>query len=98
MHKCDESNLRKMIIIISDVNATNIMLLQVVDSRARTNADGALQQRARRQLEVYQSQIPGGHLQVIKTHTVSSSRWTNKSSSSINDKDFENLQVGKVDF
>ncbi|KAJ8910856.1 hypothetical protein NQ315_010802 [Exocentrus adspersus] len=76
----------------------HICYLQVVDLRARTDADGALQQQARRQLEVFQSQIPGGHLQVIKTHTVSSSRWTNKAVTAIGDagfgsKDFENLQL-----
>uniref|UniRef100_A0A1Y1JY63 Uncharacterized protein n=1 Tax=Photinus pyralis TaxID=7054 RepID=A0A1Y1JY63_PHOPY len=51
---------------------------KVVDTRARSNADGAIQQ-ARRQLEVFQSSVPGGRLQVIKSHTVSSSRWTSKS-------------------
>jgi hypothetical protein len=86
------SNLHQMIIIVI------VSLLQVVDSRARSNADGALQQQARRQLEVFQSQIPGGHLQVIKTQTVSSSRWSNKSSElqEIPIKDFENLQVSSV--
>uniref|UniRef100_A0A6P7GJ33 Uncharacterized protein LOC114337513 n=1 Tax=Diabrotica virgifera virgifera TaxID=50390 RepID=A0A6P7GJ33_DIAVI len=62
---------------------------QVVDSRARTDADGALHQSARRQLEVFSSEIPGGRLQVIKTHTVSSSKWSSSGSS----KDFENLQL-----
>ncbi|KAK4876253.1 hypothetical protein RN001_012675 [Aquatica leii] len=52
---------------------------KVVDTRARSNADGAIQQQARRQLEVFQSSVPGGRLQVIKSHTVSSSRWTSKS-------------------
>nr|XP_015840216.1 PREDICTED: uncharacterized protein LOC656219 isoform X5 [Tribolium castaneum] len=67
---------------------------KVVDSRARTNADGALQQQARRQLEVFQSHIPGGHLQVIKTQSVSSSRWSNKSTDlHLPIKDFENLQL-----
>lgn len=86
------SNLRQMIIIVI------VPLLQVVDSRARSNADGALQQQARRQLEVFQSHIPGGHLQVIKTQTVSSSRWSNKSSDlqDLPIKDFENLQVSSV--
>lgn len=50
-----------------------------MDTRARSNADGAIQQQARRQLEVFQSSVPGGRLQVIKSHTVSSSRWTSKS-------------------
>lgn len=74
---------------------TSSFTFQVVDLRARTDADGALQQQARRQLEVFQSQIPGGHLQVIKTHTVSSSRWTNKAAigDGFGSKDFENLQV-----
>ncbi|XP_050498949.1 uncharacterized protein LOC114337513 isoform X1 [Diabrotica virgifera virgifera] len=62
---------------------------KVVDSRARTDADGALHQSARRQLEVFSSEIPGGRLQVIKTHTVSSSKWSSSGSS----KDFENLQL-----
>ncbi|CAH0554957.1 unnamed protein product [Brassicogethes aeneus] len=56
--------------------ANESWLLSVVDSRARTDADGALQAQARRQFEVFQSQVPGGHLQVIKTHTVSTSRWS----------------------
>ncbi|XP_017775316.1 PREDICTED: uncharacterized protein LOC108561772 isoform X2 [Nicrophorus vespilloides] len=49
---------------------------KVVDSRARSGADGNHQQQARRKLEVFQSQVPGGRIQVIKTQTVSSSRWT----------------------
>ncbi|XP_025832498.1 probable serine/threonine-protein kinase DDB_G0282963 [Agrilus planipennis] len=52
----------------------------VVDSRARNDVHGAVQQQAKRQLEVFESNVPGGHLQVIKTHTVSSSRWTSNSS------------------
>ncbi|KAF5306192.1 hypothetical protein FQR65_LT07469 [Abscondita terminalis] len=52
---------------------------KVVDTRARTNADGAIEQQARRQLEVFQSNVPGGRLQVIKSHTLSSSRRTSKS-------------------
>ncbi|XP_072379555.1 uncharacterized protein [Diabrotica undecimpunctata] len=62
---------------------------KVVDSRARTDADGALHQSARRQLEVFSSEIPGGRLQVIKTHTVSTSKWSSSGTS----KDFENLQL-----
>lgn len=69
------SNLHTIIITNS-----SSLLFQVVDSRARSNADGALQQRARRQLEVFESSVPGGRLQVIKSHTVSSSRWTSKPS------------------
>lgn len=73
------------------------MLLQVVDSRSRSGADGSVQQQGRRQLEVFQSQIPGGRLQVIKTQTVSSSRWTNTSAIGLEAReigqDFENLQV-----
>ncbi|CAG9830037.1 unnamed protein product [Diabrotica balteata] len=62
---------------------------KVVDSRARTDADGALHQSARRQLEVFSSEIPGGRLQVIKTHSVSTSKWSSSGTS----KDFENLQL-----
>ncbi|XP_056639111.1 uncharacterized protein LOC130446732 isoform X4 [Diorhabda sublineata] len=62
---------------------------KVVDSRARTDADGALYQSAKRQLEVFSSEVPGGRLQVVKTHTVSTSKW----SSTGNNKDFENLQL-----
>lgn len=72
----------------------------MVDSLSRTDADGALRHAARRQLEVFNSQVPGARLQVVKTHSVA--KWTNKTSSvstSIEDsggfgvKDFENLQV-----
>ncbi|XP_044753641.1 uncharacterized protein LOC123313034 isoform X5 [Coccinella septempunctata] len=66
---------------------------KVVDSRARTDADGALRQQARRQLEVFQSQVPGGHLQVIKSHSVSSSRWTNKRIEEAKGGEFEGLQI-----
>lgn len=62
---------------------------KVVDSGARTDADGALHQSAKRQLEVFSSEVPGGRLQVVKTHTVSTSKW----SSTGNNKDFENLQL-----
>lgn len=65
---------------------------QVVDSRARTGADGSLQAQASRQLEVFQSRAAGAHLQVVKTKTVSSSRWSGKSTESPI-KGFENLQV-----
>ncbi|KAH1017916.1 hypothetical protein HUJ05_008504 [Dendroctonus ponderosae] len=65
---------------------------QVVDSRARTGADGSLQAQASRQLEVFQSRAAGAHLQVVKTKTVSSSRWSGKGTES-SIKGFENLQL-----
>ncbi|KAK9889525.1 hypothetical protein WA026_006879 [Henosepilachna vigintioctopunctata] len=76
---------------ISDISWKHI----VVDSRARTDADGGLRQQARRQLEVFQSQVPGGRLQVVKTHSVSSSRWSNKRVEEVNGDGggFEGLQV-----
>lgn len=80
-------------------NYRHRFVVQVVDSRARTNADGALQQQARRQLEVFQSQIPGAHLQVIKTQSFSTSRWSHNQSNHLTEipvKDFENLQVGSI--
>ncbi|KRT81197.1 hypothetical protein AMK59_5516 [Oryctes borbonicus] len=64
----------------SNTNNSTQKYGKVVDCRARSCVDGNLQQEARRQLEVFQSQIPGSRLQVIKTNTVSSSRWTTKSS------------------
>lgn len=72
--------------------------LQVVDSRARSGADGNLQQAARRKLEVFQSQVPGGRIQVIKTQTVSSSRWSSQGITNSTPKDnnqdvFEDLKV-----
>lgn len=72
--------------------------MQVVDSRARSGADGSVQ--AKRQLEVFQSQVPGGRLQVVKTHTVSSSsrKWTSSNATNRDtediSKEFEDLQVG----
>ncbi|XP_074031805.1 uncharacterized protein isoform X5 [Leptinotarsa decemlineata] len=66
---------------------------KVVDSRARTDAEGGLHQSARRQLEVFHSQIPGGRLHVVKTHTVATSKWTNKDGGLLGgNRDFENLQ------
>ncbi|XP_074031802.1 uncharacterized protein isoform X2 [Leptinotarsa decemlineata] len=67
---------------------------KVVDSRARTDAEGGLHQSARRQLEVFHSQIPGGRLHVVKTHTVATSKWTNKDGGLLGgNRDFENLQL-----
>ncbi|XP_045474191.1 uncharacterized protein LOC123680368 isoform X2 [Harmonia axyridis] len=66
---------------------------KVVDSRARTDLDGALRQQARRQLEVFQSHVPGVQLQVIKSQSVSSSRWTNKRLEEAKGGDFEGLQI-----
>lgn len=72
----------------------------MVDSLSRTDADGALRHAARRQLEVFNSQVPGARLQVVKTHSVA--KWSNKTSSvsasieeGFGNKDFENLQVRK---
>lgn len=71
-----------------------IFLFQVVDSRARTGADGSLQAQASRQLEVFQSRAAGARLQVVKTKTVSSSRWSGKGEvPSIQALGFEDLQV-----
>ncbi|XP_065155307.1 uncharacterized protein [Atheta coriaria] len=71
---------------------------KVVDSRARSGADGNLQQAARRKLEVFQSQVPGGRIQVIKTQTVSSSRWSSQGITNSTPKDnnqdvFEDLKL-----
>lgn len=73
-------------------------LLQVVDLRDRSGADGKIQQRQRKQLEVYRSQVPGGSLQVIRTHTVatSSSKWSTSRDGS-DKSDFENLHVSVLD-
>lgn len=77
----------------------------MVDSLSRTDADGALRHAARRQLEVFNSQVPGARLQVVKTHSVA--KWSNKSSSvsasieesgGFGNKDFENLQVRMLIF
>lgn len=93
MHKFIQKTTSKLIV--------NIFTRQVVDSLSRTDADGALQHAARRQLEVFHSQVPGARLQVVKTHSVS--KWSNKgsltSTTTLQDsggfgsKDFENLQV-----
>ncbi|XP_060527622.1 uncharacterized protein LOC132702829 isoform X3 [Cylas formicarius] len=67
---------------------------KVLDSRARTGLNGSLHQQASRQLEVFQSNGPGARLQVIKTHTVSSSRWSGKlNGPSDIIGDFEGLQL-----
>ncbi|CAH1122480.1 unnamed protein product [Ceutorhynchus assimilis] len=69
---------------------------KVVDSRARTGVNGNLQAQASRQLEVFQSRTSGARLQVVKTKTVSSSRWssTNKGDSTpIAALGFEDLKL-----
>ncbi|XP_066998146.2 uncharacterized protein [Anabrus simplex] len=71
---------------------------KVVDSRARNLADGSVQQRQRKQLEVFQAQVPGGSFQVIRTQSVTS---TSSSSNSVNWRggaaapghNFDNLQL-----
>ncbi|XP_069703149.1 platelet binding protein GspB-like isoform X2 [Periplaneta americana] len=70
---------------------------KVVDSRARNLADGSVQQRQRKQLEVFQAQVPGGSLQVIRTQSVtstssSSSSWRGPPATAAS-TDFENLQL-----
>lgn len=71
-------------------NALSLSVAQVVDSRARSAADGSVQ-AARRQLEVFQSQAPGGRVQVVRTRTVSSQRWAGGAEEPAGD--FEDLQV-----
>ncbi|XP_076265570.1 uncharacterized protein LOC143199566 isoform X2 [Rhynchophorus ferrugineus] len=69
---------------------------KVVDSRARTGADGSVQQQASRQLEVFQSRAAGAHVQVVKTKTVSSSRWSGKldaATRNLIEGGFEDLQL-----
>ncbi|KAL1495046.1 hypothetical protein ABEB36_010529 [Hypothenemus hampei] len=70
---------------------------KVVDSRARTGADGSLQAQASRQLEVFQSRTGGSRVQVVKTKTVSSSssRWSGKAEkeSPVKPLGFDNLQL-----
>ncbi|XP_023718334.1 uncharacterized protein LOC111870354 isoform X2 [Cryptotermes secundus] len=72
---------------------------KVVDSRTRNLADGSVQQRQRKQLEVFQAQVPGGSLQVIRTKSVtstnsSSTSWRAPLHSDINlPSEFENLQL-----
>ena len=54
------------------------LVVQVVDSRARNLADGSVQQKQQtKQLEVFQAQIPGGSVQVIRSHTSTTSSWHN---------------------
>lgn len=69
---------------------------QVVDSRARTGTDGSLQAQASRQLEVFQSRAAGSSLQVVKTTTVSSSRWSGKVENPAKGLGFEDLQVFNI--
>ncbi|PSN36251.1 hypothetical protein C0J52_21118 [Blattella germanica] len=66
---------------------------QVVDSRARNLADGSVQQRQRKQLEVFQAQVPGGSLQVIRTQSVTSTSSSRTVVHGNISSDFENLQV-----
>ncbi|KAK6625556.1 hypothetical protein RUM43_005855 [Polyplax serrata] len=63
---------------------------KVVDSRERNAADGSLQERQRKQMEVFQTKVPGGSMQVIRTQTIttSSKKW-----SSTSDKGFDDLQL-----
>lgn len=74
-------------------------VVQVVDSRARNLVDGSVHQRQRKQLEVFQAQVPGGSLQVIRTQSVtstssSSCSWRAPLHSDTNvPTDFENIQV-----
>ena len=62
----------------------------MIDSRERNNPDGSFQERQRKQMEVFQTKVPGGSMQVIRTQTVttSSKKWT-----STNDKGFGDLEV-----
>ncbi|XP_066155754.1 serine-rich adhesin for platelets isoform X3 [Euwallacea fornicatus] len=66
---------------------------KVVDSRARTGADGSHQAQASRQLEVFHSRAAGSRLQVVKTTTVSSSRWSGKAEEPNKRLEFEDLQL-----
>lgn len=68
----------------------------MVDSRARTGTDGSLQAQASRQLEVFQSRAAGASLQVVKTTTVSSSRWSGKVENPAKGLGFEDLQVFNI--
>ncbi|XP_063220805.1 uncharacterized protein LOC134530123 isoform X5 [Bacillus rossius redtenbacheri] len=64
---------------------------KVVDCRARNAADGSLQQRHKKQLEVFQAQGPGGSLQVIRTQSVTSTS-SGKASPWLSPA-FDNLQL-----
>lgn len=61
-------------------------MFQVIDSRDRSNPDGNIKERHRKQLEVFQAQTAASCLQVIRTQTISSSssRWSSSSSSTPN--------------
>ncbi|XP_011308989.1 uncharacterized protein [Fopius arisanus] len=52
---------------------------KVVDSRQRNTVDGTVIQKARRQVEVFQSQEPGRRVQVVRASQWSSSRVTDTS-------------------
>nr|CAD7440079.1 unnamed protein product [Timema bartmani] len=69
----------------------------VVDCRARNTADGSVQQKQRKQLEVFQAQGPGGSLQVIRTQSITSSSSSKTTgwnrTPAITAPDFENLQL-----
>lgn len=57
--------------------------MQVIDSRERNSADGNVVQKARRQVEVFQSHGVGGRsVQVFRASQWSSSRITDSTSSS----------------
>nr|CAD7400067.1 unnamed protein product [Timema cristinae] len=70
---------------------------EVVDCRARNTADGSVQQKQRKQLEVFQAQGPGGSLQVIRTQSITSSSSSKTTgwnrTPAITAPDFENLQL-----
>ncbi|XP_043273838.1 uncharacterized protein [Venturia canescens] len=53
---------------------------KVIDSRERNSADGSIVQRARRQVEIFQSQGRGRSVQVVRASQWSSSRVTDSTS------------------
>lgn len=53
---------------------------KVIDSRARNLADGSKEQRQQtKQLEVFQANIPGGSVQVIRSQSLTTSSWQGQS-------------------
>ncbi|XP_075220425.1 uncharacterized protein LOC142323932 isoform X4 [Lycorma delicatula] len=53
---------------------------KVIDSRARNLADGSTEQRQQtKQLEVFQANIPGGSVQVIRSQSLTTSSWQGQS-------------------
>lgn len=55
----------------------DLYALQMIDSRERNSADGSLVQKARRQVEIFQSQENSGRsFQVVRASQWSSSRAT----------------------